>query len=129
MRTVPKKNLPYLYLNGVLDRDLRLALVSASVVLRQKQVTDGTRTEFFLPAVAKFLGKSKISGILVAQGGGSYSQTRLVCAVANALAYAWGIKVAGVSSEARVETFPALLGKLKFKKLLLPSYYGPAVGK
>lgn len=116
----------YLYFNGVASRDLALALLAAGRVVRRKVVRGGIRTEKFLPAVADFLRGSRPSGIIVAQGG-SFSQTRLVCAIANALAYGWGIKVASVPSGLTVEEVAAKLPKLRWQRLVLPKYSGPGV--
>jgi tRNA A37 threonylcarbamoyladenosine modification protein TsaB len=118
----------YLYLGGVTSRDLVLALLTREGVAKQKTVVDGTRTEKLLPSISSFLGKSKLSGIVVAQGGGSFSQTRIICTVANALVYGWGIKVAGVPASLSLAQVVARLPKVRFVRRLLPSYSGPGVG-
>lgn len=118
----------YLYINGVSSRDLMLALVSREKILKQRIVEQGTRTEKLLPAIMSFLGKKIPAGIIVAQGGGSFSQTRVVCAIANALAYGWGIKVVGVASSFTAAQIMKKLPKLRWQRLLLPTYSGPGVG-
>lgn len=118
----------YLYLDGVGSRDLALALVTPEGVARRTVLRDGTRTEKFLPAVARFMNGSVPSGIIVAQGGGSFSQARVACAIVNALAYGWGIKVASVPSDFTLEQIAASLPKLRWQRVLLPKYSGPGVG-
>ena len=117
----------YLYLDGVTSRDLRLALVTRENIVKHKVVAEGTRTEKLLPAIAAFVPKGGVSGIIVAQGGGSFSQARIVCTVANALAYGWGIKVVGVKSTLTLEQVGKKLPKFKWQRLVLPKYSGPGV--
>lgn len=100
----------YLYLDGVGSRDLALALLSSGRVLRRTTVAGGTRTEQLIPAVAGFLARRRPAGIIVAQGGGSFSQSRLAVAVANALAYAWDVRLAVVE---RGQSSGALLRQLR----------------
>lgn len=122
-----RDKLKYLYLDGVFSRDLTLALFNRDKILKQRTIKEGTRTERFLPAVMKFLGSRVPSGIVVAQGGGSFSQTRIVCAIANALAYGWGIKVAGVPPTLSIAQVSSKFPKLRWQRLLLPTYSASAV--
>ncbi len=117
----------YLYLDGVSSRDLRLALLTREKVTKQKLVIEGTRTEKLLPAIAAFLGNGGVEGIIVAQGGGSFSQTRIICSVANALAYGWGIKVVAVESTLAIEQVIKKVPKLRWQRIILPKYSGPGV--
>ncbi len=122
----------WLYIDGVTNRDLRLVLLSTGKIVRETLVTNGTRTEHFLTGVMKFVGKSKgasIAGILVAQGGGSFSQARIACAIANALGYGWSIPVATVLVNDDIVKLSTQLKKFAKSKLALPKYYGPGVGK
>ena len=117
----------YLFIDGVSSRDLSLALVNGENVFKQRQVKDGTRTEKLLPAIASFLGNGGVEGIIVAQGGGSFSQTRIICSVANALAYGWGIKVAAVPTAPTIQQVVKKVSKLRWQKIILPKYSGPGV--
>ena len=117
----------YLYLDGVSSRDLTLVLLTREKVVKQKVVTEGTRTEKLLPAIATFVGSRRMAGIIVAQGGGSFSQTRIICTVANALAYGWGIKVVAVPLGHALDQLMKKLPKFAWQKIILPIYSGPGV--
>ena len=98
LRKLPPDTRMYFYIDGVSLPDLRLVLVQGEKVVRTKIVPTSTRSPQLLPAIMKFLqnGKVKVGGIVVAQGGGSFSQARLMCVVLNALAYAWSVPIAVV---------------------------------
>ena len=121
----------YLYLNGVAGRDLLVAAFSpAGRVVRQRRFVSGTRTERLLPRLAQFLAASggALNGIVVAQGEGSFSQSRLICSVANALAYAHGVPLTAMASSCSVEeAAQGLCRRQAWRNILLPHYYGPAV--
>jgi len=120
----------YLYIDGVSSRDLFIALINKSgQIISQRLIKNGSRTEKLLTSLVEFIGKppQKLKGIIVVQGGGSFSQSRLVCTVANTLAYAWGIKVAATSSWPNTEE-ERELAHLRWQKILQPVYRGPGVG-
>lgn len=99
-------------------------------IIKQSKVLNGVRSEKFLPALAKLIvgNKANLKGIVVAQGAASFTQTRLVCAVANALAYSLSIKLVKVEQGVSLAEIVKKIPKLRWQKLLSPDYKGPAVG-
>lgn len=119
----------YLYLDGVSTRDLSLALVGCDKIIKRRVVKEGTHTEYLLSAVMSFLKEQVPAGIIIAQGTGSFSQTRIICVVANALAYAWQIKLTTVPINTNLEQISKNMRHFKWSKLILPKYSGPGVGR
>ena len=120
----------YLYIDGVSSRDLFLAGINmAGEIIISKKIKQGVKTEKLLKALNQFISAQshKPSGLILSQGGGSFSQTRLICAAANALAYAYGIKVAAVNASVAPAALAQILPKLAWRPLLRPEYRGPAV--
>ena len=125
-----KKKQVYLYIDGVTSRDLLIGFLDESgQVINKRLIKNGSRTEKLLASLVKFInGRAyKISGLIVVQGSGSFSQSRLVCTVANALAYAQNIKITSVSLLSITETGDQL-PHLRWQKMLQPVYHGPGVG-
>ncbi|MBI5465729.1 MAG: hypothetical protein HY974_00370 [Candidatus Kerfeldbacteria bacterium] len=120
----------YLYLDGTSSRDLELRLLSSEGLVRRQVVRQGTRTEKMLPAVLNFVAKSGATpaGLAVVCQGGSFTQTRLVCAAANALAYAWSVPVVAVKAGASQAEVWSLFKSGLRRGLALPQYQGPGVG-
>lgn len=118
----------FLYIDGVSSRDLVLALIADKSVTNKRIVINGTRTEKLVSAVFNYLSGINVSGIIVVQGSGSFSQTRIICVVANALAYAWQIKLTTVPVNYNLEQISKKISQLKWSKLILPEYNGPGVG-
>lgn len=130
-KTSQKLTKIYLYINGVQSADLELVLIKQKNIIARAIISLGTRTEKFLPHLIKFLKSSNVTkptGILVAQGGGSFSRTRLACAIANALAYAWGIPITTTPVIGDLTKLSKERGRLAKNKLALPKYNGPGVG-
>lgn len=129
MTTVKKAKRYYWYLNGVSSRDLVIAVLTpAGKEVFRKTIKNGSFTEKLLPSLATFFRSNKNylpQGIIVAQGAGSYSQLRLICATVNALAFAWGIKLATVSKPVLKIKAPV---EYKWQKIIWPKYKGPGVG-
>ena len=98
-------------------------------MIGRRKIKQGVRTERLLKALADYIKphQAKLKGIMISQGGGSFSQTRLICAVANALAYAEGIKLAAVNSVIPVEHLRPVINKVSWQRLIKPAYRGPAV--
>lgn len=90
-------------------------------------VAGGTRTEKMLASVARVFSHNEIDGLAVAQGAGSFSQGRIVCAVANALGYAKKIKVA-VVTQAEPGDVPQVIERARWGRLARPKYQGSGVG-
>ncbi len=70
------------------------------------RIDEGTKTKRFshaiyadaaLPKLMKLIGKKKLQRLGVVAGPGAFSATRTGVALANALAYAWNIPLAGLS--------------------------------
>ncbi len=114
----------YLYLDAVSSRDLSLAFIEGGKVSRKQSVPSSTRTERLLPSVVRFLQGRVPSGIVLVQGAGSFTQSRLVVATANALVYAWGIHVAVVGQGTTAAGVARKLSRLRFHKVAAPSYRG-----
>jgi tRNA A37 threonylcarbamoyladenosine modification protein TsaB len=129
MIKVNKQFKKFLYIDGVSSRDLVLALVADKKVTNKKIVKNGTRTEKLVNAIFNYLAGASINGIIVAQGAGSFSQVRIICVVANALAYAQQIKLTTVPVNTNLEQVSQRLSRLKWSKLILPKYNGPGVGQ
>ncbi len=126
-----RKSVNYLFIDAVTSRDLVVAEVSSRNGLLSRRVfVNGTRTESLIRKLSIFLSPTnKIQGIILAQGTGSYSQSRLACAVVNALAYAYKLKLARVDSQLEINQLPLIIKGLKWHALLKPYYYGPAASK
>lgn len=119
----PRVSFPWLYIDGVSSYDLILALIGPTGVEKNLVVPQGVKTENFLPAIKKFLGAKIPGGVVVARGGGTFTQTRVCCAIANALAFGWGIGIAAV----QVGKIPNASKKIKWGQIVLPKYSGPGV--
>lgn len=120
----------YLYIDSVSSHDLVLGLLHQSgEIIERRLIKNGVRTEKFLVELVKFINKQskKLVGIIVVQGSGSFSQARLVCALANSIAYAWNIKIATVNLLSLKQT-SLKINTLSWQKLLRPKYRGPGVG-
>lgn len=119
----------YLYIDGVSSRDLQLRVLSRENSNQTLTVAQGSRTELILPTVRKFISKLGCvpAGLAVVNKGGSFTQARLVCVIANALAYAWRVKVVAVPAGADRALVDKLLKKTPANNLVLPQYYGPGV--
>jgi len=118
----------WLYIDGVSSRDLVLALLTNGKVLKHRLIKNGTRTEKLLPSVMNFISKMKITGLVVVQGAGSFSQTRLLCTITNTLAYAYKLPIVEVEVGETWNKISKKLNKSNFHKLILPHYSGPGVG-
>ncbi|GEM_PF-869083 len=130
MAATHRRESTYLYLDGVTNRDLTLALLGRAGVSYRTCVKDGTRTEKFLPAVERVFkraGKDGVAGILVAQGGSSFSQSRIVCAIANAICYARKLSAAAVPSGVALTNLTKQMSNVRWGRLVRPSYQAPAV--
>jgi len=128
MKKLTTKSKIWLYIDGVSSRDLTLASLTNDKVLKRRLVKNGTRTEKFLPSLMGFISKVKISGLVVVQGAGSYSQIRLVCTIANALAYAYSWPIVEAEVGETCDKIGKKFNKRNFRKLILPHYSGPGVG-
>jgi len=127
-KTTTKQPTQYLYLDSVSSRDLILVLLGAEGrALARRLVKNGSRTELLLPSLVKFVGRKKVAGLAVAQGSGSFTQARLVCAIVNALAYGWGVPAVSVRLGTTRLAMARRLLKAKPNSLAQPLYYGPAV--
>lgn len=121
----------YLFLDLVSSSDFVIVeFTPQGKVRRRERLTASWRTEQVLPRLATVVGpgNDRPRGILVAQGSGSFTRTRLICTVVNALAYASQIPLAAVDSRLSVAKIVQSLPKLSWQKRLDPHYLGPAVG-
>ncbi len=129
MAPVRKMTEYYWYLDGVSSRDLVMVVFDKSGrQIKHQVVKNGSYTEKLLPNLVKLLGFKKNTvpkGIVVLQGSGSYSQIRLICATVNALAFAWGIKVATTTRAPAKIASPV---QYKWQRIIWPKYSGPGVG-
>lgn len=123
----------YLILSVGSERVLALgALGSTGLFLNQKMVQGGSSTEQLLSQIIKFVQtnwaeKLPVGIIVTLEQKLSFTQARLICAVGNALAYAWGRKICLVSKINWV-TESVAVKKLKWQKAVKAEYYGPGVG-
>src|SRR3989338_10653588 len=89
----------YLFLDLVSSSDFFIVEFTAQgKVRRRERLTASWRIEQVLPRLATVVGPGNDwpRGILVAQDSGSFTRTRLICTVVNALAYASQIPLAAV---------------------------------
>jgi len=89
-----------LFIDTTANDYLRLRLIAKGGFLAEKKVrVNRNQSEKLWPALAELfkankIKKQDIKKIIVANGRGSFTALRIGIAAANALAFAWGIKVA-----------------------------------
>ncbi|MFA5076433.1 MAG: hypothetical protein WC480_03395 [Patescibacteria group bacterium] len=92
----------YLLINTIVNDQIRLGLANRREVIDQQITVVGYRqAERLLSLLNKFLGgnniePSRLTGIIVLVGPGSFSSVRLGIVTANTLGYTLGIPVAGL---------------------------------
>lgn len=120
----------YLYLDTTERDSFRVALVDKGIVLKNKTVLSVRQhSEKLLKTINGLLQhhpnpsskRRGLQGIAVVKGPGSFTSLRVGISTANALAYAWGVPVAGVNPNYSLNKIEALFKK-KHPKIVLPKY-------
>jgi tRNA A37 threonylcarbamoyladenosine modification protein TsaB len=112
-----------LYINTIKDESEKIGIrleKNKRVLANEELAAKYAQAEKLLPAVEKLLKKNKIrlsdiKKIVVENRGGSFTAARIGVVTANALAYALGVKVAGMDNNEKRK------GKIN---IVLPSYSG-----
>ncbi|MEK7098013.1 MAG: hypothetical protein AAB906_04145 [Patescibacteria group bacterium] len=99
-----------IHINTTKNRILEIILKKGDAILAKKEVkSDFDQGEKILPAIDKLLkskkiGLEEITGIEVANKGGSFTSLRIGVVTANALGYALGAPVKGECGEGKHES-------------------------
>lgn len=112
-----------LYINTIKDESEKIGIrleKNKRMLANEELAAKYAQAEKLLPAVEKLLKKNKsrlsdIKKIVVENRGGSFTAARIGVVTANALAYALGVKVAGMDNNEKRK------GKIN---IVLPSYSG-----
>ena len=98
-------------------------------ILRQNtfaRTEDGGNQTF--RTIVKLLGKDRPDGVIVVIGSGRFSGIRHGVTIANALAFAWGIRAVGVTKKLDEDTATiimrgvSLLARTRSSRFVLPLY-------
>ncbi len=123
-----------LYINTTDGEKITLALGRAGELVAEKEFkAKYSQSETLLPAIYLLLTKNKIKlsdlrGIVIVNGPGPFTATRIGVTTANALAYGLKIKIAGLragefkSIEEMVAKGWVKLKKVKLKNIVEPVY-------
>jgi len=117
----------HLYLNTTERDSFRVALVDKGVVKKDKTISSArTHSEKLLKTINQLLAQTKksvrdIRGIAVVKGPGSFTSLRVGVATANALGFALGVPVLGVSKDFKTASAVRWPKKKKIQ-LVIPEY-------
>lgn len=120
----------YLLISTTDNSGFSLAVGNAKKVIRKKNINKKyQQSELLLFEIKKILKNKKPLGIIVVNGPGAFSALRIGVATANALAFAWKIKVVGVEKqEDLIDLYQSGILKIlkldKSKKRFIEPLYG-----
>lgn len=114
-----------LFINTIDREHSEIALVSAGKVLRRTFKNARRLSEQLPKELSKLMKGVSLKGIAVVKGPGAFMGTRTGVTYANALAFALGVPVLGLTTEEVPSNLEDLTGKRFSNKVVSPRYSGP----
>ena len=120
----------YLLISTIDNFGFNLAVGNEKKITRKKNINKKyQQSELLLFEIQKILKNKKPLGIIIVNGPGAFSALRIGVATANALAFAWDIKVIGIENQQNLDAVYSLgilkiLKSKKSKRNFVEPYYG-----